>query len=138
MCKSLARFWVGTGMFVADNSDSLTMYALAMYIQKILGNVYPHLPLAPPPPKSVQIPMAVDGYYTVYPNDTFVIGSAADLANVEAANWDPTTQGTCAAVDDIDADDSAAAVVTLVYSDIGQASAYPADYLSSWSSSGLS
>ncbi|OBR06895.1 hypothetical protein CH63R_11015 [Colletotrichum higginsianum IMI 349063] len=52
MAKTLARYKYDTGHWVAQSCESLTLYAMARYVQKALGNVYPHLPLAPEPPVS--------------------------------------------------------------------------------------
>ncbi|KAI1282375.1 hypothetical protein F5Y07DRAFT_237858 [Xylaria sp. FL0933] len=56
--KALARFSGGAprGQYVAQNADSLALYASVRYIQAQLGNVYPHLPLSPAAPDSVYDP----------------------------------------------------------------------------------
>ncbi|KAI9170782.1 hypothetical protein HJFPF1_00255 [Paramyrothecium foliicola] len=56
LVKALARFGKDTGKWVMTNSDSLTLYALARYVQKAMGNIYPHLPLSPKAPDSVSSP----------------------------------------------------------------------------------
>ncbi|KAI1504900.1 hypothetical protein F5X99DRAFT_330494 [Biscogniauxia marginata] len=54
--KALARYAVDTGEWVMRNADSLALYASVRYIQSRLGNIYPHLPLAPAAPSSVWDP----------------------------------------------------------------------------------
>lgn len=54
MTKALARFnppfRFGTiGGYIIKNADSMALYALTRYVQKALGGVYPHYPLAPTP-----------------------------------------------------------------------------------------
>lgn len=52
ICKALARLGWATGAWTIINADSLTLYAFAKYVQNALGNIYPHLPLAPPAQKA--------------------------------------------------------------------------------------
>lgn len=54
MAKSLSRWPFNTGYWTVRNSDSLTMYTMAKYVQKALGDIYPHLPLAMRPPDRVE------------------------------------------------------------------------------------
>ncbi|XXG99705.1 hypothetical protein Hte_006046 [Hypoxylon texense] len=48
--KGLARYGADGGVWTLRNADSLALYASVRYIQSQLGNVYPHLPLAPAAP----------------------------------------------------------------------------------------
>ncbi|KAL7929500.1 hypothetical protein V8C35DRAFT_315430 [Trichoderma chlorosporum] len=58
LVKSLARFTppedpithIQPGTYCARNADSLSLYVLVRYVQKALGNMYPHLPLPHQPP----------------------------------------------------------------------------------------
>lgn len=52
LCKALGRITFTPGLWVIQNADSLTMYAIAKYVQDKMG-AYPHLPWAPEPPSSV-------------------------------------------------------------------------------------
>ncbi|KAI0484598.1 hypothetical protein GGR56DRAFT_32988 [Xylariaceae sp. FL0804] len=54
--KALARYSQDGGEWVIRNADSLALYASVRYIQSKLGNVYPHLPVAPRAPGSVWDP----------------------------------------------------------------------------------
>lgn len=54
--KGLARYGKDGGSWVMRNADSLALYALVRYIQSQLGNVYPHLPLAPAAPSNAWDP----------------------------------------------------------------------------------
>ncbi|THC89832.1 hypothetical protein EYZ11_010716 [Aspergillus tanneri] len=122
--KSLARLGGATGFWTLQNADSLTLYALAKYVQKQLGNIYPHLPLAPAPPIGVELPLTNPGVYTIYPNGTGELDSEINV-------WSPS-DGICAAVDDVDTATKASSRVTV--NGIPVESEYPSDYLSSWSS----
>lgn len=67
--KILARFQGGpglgtTGYWVQRNSDNLAYYALAKYVTKQIGDIYPHLPIVthdisgppyPPLPKTLAL-----------------------------------------------------------------------------------
>lgn len=69
MTKCLARWGYDTGTYTIQNADSLALFAMARYVQKALGDVYPHLPLAPIPPDSVIDPnpgtFIADGLFTI-------------------------------------------------------------------------
>lgn len=43
--KALARYKFNPPFFIRRNSDNFAMYAMAKYVQKVVGK-YPHLPLA--------------------------------------------------------------------------------------------
>ncbi|CEI67934.1 unnamed protein product [Fusarium venenatum] len=43
--KALARYKFSPSFFIRRNADSFAMYAMAKYVQKVIGK-YPHLPLA--------------------------------------------------------------------------------------------
>ncbi|KAF4262801.1 hypothetical protein KXW98_006317 [Aspergillus fumigatus] len=70
MCKALARLGWSTGKWTIQNTDSLTLYAFAKYVQNALGNIYPHLPLAPPPPTSATILFKIGDLFTLYNKGT--------------------------------------------------------------------
>ncbi|EAW20625.1 uncharacterized protein NFIA_030580 [Aspergillus fischeri NRRL 181] len=130
MCKALARLGWATGKWTIQNADSLTLYAFAKYVQNALGNIYPHLPLAPPAPKSATIPFEIDDLFTLYNN-----GTGERVLNTTLDNkleWS-LSQGVCAAADDEDGDEAASAVMTTMTTWPVETD-YPSDYLSSWSS----
>ncbi|KAJ6014735.1 hypothetical protein N7540_009326 [Penicillium herquei] len=130
MCKALARLGFATGAWTIINSDSLTLYAFAKYVQNALGNIYPHLPLAPPAPQSAIIPFQIDDLFTLYNNGTGEPASNTTLDN--ELEWS-LSQGVCAAADDEDGDEAASAVMTTMTTWPVETD-YPSDYLSSWSS----
>lgn len=70
MCKALARLGWSTGKWTIQNTDSLTLYAFAKYVQNALGNIYPHLPLAPPPPTRATILFKIGDLFTLYNKGT--------------------------------------------------------------------
>ncbi|KAJ5657645.1 uncharacterized protein N7484_001294 [Penicillium longicatenatum] len=129
-CKALARLGWATGAWTIINADSLTLYAFAKYVQNALGNIYPHLPLAPPPPKNAEIPFEIDDLFTLYNNGTGEPASNTTLDN--ELEWS-LSQGVCAAADDEDGDEAASAVMTTMTTWPVETD-YPSDYLSSWSS----
>ncbi|OTA05019.1 hypothetical protein A9Z42_0056530 [Trichoderma parareesei] len=138
MTKALARFNLPplalTGDFVARNSDNMVMYALTRYVQKALGGVYPHHPLAPEPPTDV-LPrprFVVDGYFTIDSNGTVEIPTNHTL--FDAVDYS-SVKGVCLAADDEDGDADADAFITVTGgTQIIAKTDFPADYLSSWSS----
>jgi chitinase len=67
--EALARWGRDTGKWVLKNSDSLTLYAMARYVQKnALGNNYPHLPLAFAVPDQVTNSIVVSGFFGIHGN----------------------------------------------------------------------
>jgi hypothetical protein len=130
MCKALARLGWSTGQWTIQNADSLTLYAFAKYVQNALGNIYPHLPLAPPAPRSATIPFEINDLFTLYNNGTGEQASNTTLDN--ELEWS-LSQGVCAAADDEDGDEAASAVMTTMTTWPVETD-YPSDYLSSWSS----
>jgi chitinase len=122
--KGLARLGFNTGYWTIRNSDSMTLYALAKYVQQQLGNVYPHLPLSPAPPTGVGFPIGVGNGANIFANGT---GSEPE----NSTDWS-LTQGVCAAVDDDDNDESSSAFMTVTGYPVE--TDFPSDYLSSWSS----
>ncbi|EEA25067.1 conserved hypothetical protein [Talaromyces marneffei ATCC 18224] len=127
LTKGLAR---AQGEFVdwtIRNADSMSLFALAKYVQNKLGNVYPHLPLAPPPPTKVAL--TIPGYFTVYSNGT---GDILNQTAVDEISWS-ASMGVCAAGSDQDSGASNAAIAT-VTSGWPVETDFPSDYLSSWSS----
>lgn len=135
LVKVLARWGSDTGSWTQRNADSLTWYAMAKYVQNALGNVYPHLPLAHAIPQDVQpastdILSAEGDDFTVYANGTI---DPPDNTTLAAEYEWSTSLGICAKADDEDGDLDSSDVVT-ISSDWALQSAYPTDYLSSWSS----
>ncbi|KAH8803509.1 glycoside hydrolase family 18 protein [Xylogone sp. PMI_703] len=128
--KSLARYDFEPTTWVIKNADSLNLYLLARYVQNKLGNIYPHLPLAPKPPIDVPIQfVASDNLFTVNK------GGSATITNTDEANDILYTPGgSCAAPDDEDGDADADATLTWGASLGSPRSALPDDYLSSLSS----
>lgn len=108
--KALARWQHNAGQWIQRNSDSLTLFALAKYVQKTLGNIYPHLPLAPRPPTRVGDGVDFTGIFTMVSDGKAELPANTTLS--DELEWTPN-QGTCATVDDNDgALDLSAAVVT--------------------------
>jgi chitinase len=90
--KGLAR---AQGEFVdwtIRNADSMSMYGLAKYVQNKLGDVYPHLPLAPEPPTSVVTGLTVPGCLTAYSNGTAGI---LNQTAVDEASWSASMSARC-------------------------------------------
>ncbi|KAL2120204.1 hypothetical protein VTJ04DRAFT_4230 [Mycothermus thermophilus] len=132
--KALARWYsrpLKDNPFTIVNSDSLTLYAMAKYVQKELGGIYPHLPLAGNPPDDVFTVFTVPGYFSVDGNGTATLESGKD--------WEyPTTcseDGVCSDVSLKGGDRTDGnAIVTATAGDWATRSMYPDDYLSSYSS----
>lgn len=135
--KMLARWWLATGSWTIRNADSFTMFALARYVQS-KTSFYPHLPLAPrPPPSDVSGSDAggtdyfdVSGLFNMSSDGTVVMDG--DTTEYDELAWDPTV-GACAAVDDEDGTGDDSQILTLSAS-FAPESAFPTDYMSSWSS----
>ncbi|KAK1448624.1 hypothetical protein CMEL01_07939 [Colletotrichum melonis] len=90
MAKTLARYKHDTGHWIAQSCENLTLYAMARYVQKALGNVYPHLPLAPeptssPPTEGVEPAFTVGDLFTMHSEGTVTI------INSTAAAWSGQT-----------------------------------------------
>ncbi|KAK1526716.1 hypothetical protein CPAR01_13244 [Colletotrichum paranaense] len=84
MAKTLARYKYDTGHWIAQSCENLTLYAMARYVQKALGNVYPHLPLAPEPPSSpptegVEPAFTVGDLFTMHSDGTVTIINSTAL-----------------------------------------------------------
>lgn len=88
MTKALARYIPDTAFYTLQNADNLALYALVRYIQKDLGNVYPHLPMAPEPPERIQYSEATanlpfdradDRGWVLYANGTALIAPMTNL-----------------------------------------------------------
>ncbi|KAL7802066.1 glycoside hydrolase family 18 protein [Trichoderma aethiopicum] len=135
LAKGLARFKPfvdGIGTYTNRNADNLSMYALARYIQRALKNVYPHLPLAPRPPETVDPLYELSGYVTLHNNGTVEL--PADRTLVDEAQWS-LTQGVCAKGGDMEDGVGPDAFASITHTaQVLQPSDFPADYLSSWSS----
>lgn len=131
--KMLARWGVSTGYWTVRNAESLLMFALARYVQKKVG-LYPHLPLAPGPPSGVEGFDASSKYFSV-PGLLEMFGDGtvemdANTTDYNDLSWDPTD--TCAILDDEVANDDSQ-ILTLSAAFAAE-TAYPTDYMSSWSS----
>ncbi|KAL6895403.1 glycoside hydrolase family 18 protein [Trichoderma longibrachiatum] len=135
LAKGLARFKPfvdDIGTYTNRNADNLSMYALARYVQRALKNVYPHLPLAPRPPETVDPLYELSGYVTLYNNGTVEL--PADRTLVDEAQWS-LSQGVCAKGDDIEDGVRPDAFASITHTaQVLRPSDFPADYLSSWSS----
>ncbi|KAH8812880.1 hypothetical protein F5884DRAFT_878924 [Xylogone sp. PMI_703] len=99
---------------------------MAQYVQKALGDVYPHQTLAPPTPDLVYPPGAfiADDLFTIYPNGSVTI---ANSSNVLDAEWDAGSP--CAAADDEDEDGNSDTVLDLTAGGFANSYSYPDDYL---------
>ncbi|KAK1523960.1 uncharacterized protein CCOS01_09047 [Colletotrichum costaricense] len=91
MAKTLARYKYDTGHWIAQSCENLTLYAMARYVQKALGNVYPHLPLAPEPPSSpptegVEPAFTVGDLFTMHSDGTVTIINSTAVGDL---TWDP-------------------------------------------------
>ncbi|KAK1497899.1 hypothetical protein CABS01_10877 [Colletotrichum abscissum] len=91
MAKTLARYKYNTGHWIAQSCENLTLYAMARYVQKALGNVYPHLPLAPEPPSSpptegVEPAFTVGDLFTMHSDGTVTIINSTAVGDL---TWDP-------------------------------------------------
>ncbi|KAI2792815.1 Killer toxin subunits alpha/beta [Penicillium oxalicum] len=124
--KALGRM-LYSGFWTMQNADSMSLYALARYVQKKLGNIYPHLPLALKPAVDADWPYLVSGL-EVYENGTGISTSGSDG---DVSTWSSTTSQ-CSDSDDLDGGWQNQATMTV--SGFPMRSDYPADYLSSWSS----
>ncbi|KAI0096051.1 hypothetical protein F4776DRAFT_658672 [Hypoxylon sp. NC0597] len=74
--KGLAHYGADGGIWVLRNADSLALYDSVRYIQIQLGNVSPHLPVAPAAPSNAGIRTALtqtawERYHPTPPVDTF-------------------------------------------------------------------
>lgn len=131
--KMLARWGFGTGFWTVQNAESFLMFTLARYVQKKVG-LYPHLPLAPRPPKAVKGDDAASEYFKV-PGLFQMFGDGtvrmdANTTEYDHLSWNPAD--TCAVLDGdtVNADSQ----ILTMSAGFAAESAYPADYMSSWSS----
>ncbi|KAL7943679.1 hypothetical protein V8C42DRAFT_328167 [Trichoderma barbatum] len=126
--KILARYGrPNVGSWIQRNADSLTLFALAEYVRKKIGE-YPHLPLSMdgPPPDNVHDPHVRNPHiFAMYQNSTISIGSSSDPAWTDAVFPLLT--------DDVDDVDDSSNPVTLG-AEFAQKSLFPDAYWSSWSS----
>ncbi|KAI3129279.1 hypothetical protein CBS147326_6518 [Penicillium roqueforti] len=125
--KGLARVQTQFADWTIQNADSMALFALAKFIQNKLGDIYPHLPLAPPPPLDVKRYL-VPGYFDYYANGT---GEILNQTAMDDASW-TASMGTCALGTDPDGAAGSAAIATVTSWPVQ--TDYPDDYLSSWSS----
>ncbi|KAF3769408.1 hypothetical protein M406DRAFT_324927 [Cryphonectria parasitica EP155] len=135
LAKILARWGSNTGAWTMLNTDSITLYGFAKYIQDALGNIYPHLPLAKQSPVGVSLSLNdvvfdADGCFTVYANDTIIELTNTTLLDEYA--WS-TTEGVCAEADDEEGDPNPSGILTIGTNWAVQ-SEFPSTYHSSWSS----
>ncbi|KAL0469374.1 hypothetical protein QR685DRAFT_444120, partial [Neurospora intermedia] len=131
LCKALARLRQNAADWTIRNADSLTLYALANYVQNKMGNLYPHLPLAPLPPDSAFEPFVDSDLFSITTDGTVTLASNTTLLDEVA--WDGS--GVCAAIDDGDSSNTdPSAFLTISGGGFALQSDYPADYLSSLSS----
>ncbi|OBT86430.1 hypothetical protein VE02_05307, partial [Pseudogymnoascus sp. 03VT05] len=135
-CKGLARYAENTGLWVIRNAESMAIYALAKFVQKKLGDVYPHLPLAPLPPTSVSGKgvgsdyFVADDLFTILANGSFELPVNTTLD--DDLEWS-LSMGVCAMAEDEHGDADPSDILTLS-ADFALQTDYPTDYLSSWSS----
>ncbi len=131
--KALARNYLGS-LEVIRNSDSLTLYALTKYIQKALGNVYPHLPLAGESPNSVSGAYRVPGYFSVESDGTAKLEPGAAWQYQEDG-WTAAGAGDgCSGISDVDGDRGSDNGVVTLTAGWAAESDYPASYVMSYSS----
>lgn len=91
MAKTLVRYKYDTGHWVVQSCESLTLYDMARYVQKALGNVYPYTPLASEPPVSpptggVELAFTFGDLFTLHSDGTVTIINATA---VDHLTWDP-------------------------------------------------
>ncbi|KAJ5703414.1 glycoside hydrolase family 18 protein [Penicillium malachiteum] len=130
--KVLAKWRINPGYWTLRNSESLSLYAMALYVQKALGNIYPHLPLAPETPINVGQSVAIPYLFEMFANGTAEI--TFNSTSEEDTVWS-ADEGACAAMDDQDYDlNTGDGYVLTLSADFAVQSDYPSDYLSSWSS----
>lgn len=83
LTKALARWDLNPTGYTIINADSLTMYAHSKYIQKAVGNIYPHLPLAEVPPRNVKVDFSqwsAGDLFTVYADGTGKLGNSTEVS----------------------------------------------------------
>lgn len=121
--KALARWKWNTGKYILRNADSMTMYAMAKYVQNELGGIYPYLPLA------MNGPNFIPGDNTGKPIDmgdffTFNSDGTVDIKN----NTLVDATEVCTAAEK-DQNISQGDVVKFGYDGIADGSLYPESYL---------
>ena len=102
------------------NVDNIGLYIMARYVQeKVLDNVYPHLPLAPRPPDAIsKTPIAFADLATYYSNGTTTaLGATAEDQD-------------CGDGDDVD--EGVTPEVSPTYSGFITRDKYPASYLAQY------
>lgn len=130
LVKALSRFGKETGDWVVQNSDNMALYAMARYVQKALGNIYPHLPLAPSPPDTVGTPGNDGGEVVIGDLWAFGDDGTATIINsaaVDALSWQ--ADDACSLDEDFTTD----ATVTLG-DGFAPASSFPSEYLDQYNS----
>ena len=126
-----------TGNFVQTNADNFAMFALAKYVQKELGNFYPHLPIV------TQVPLraprqpwqdSISAYIAefVAEGDEFYLNTTDSILTLEN-DWDLEFDGeeTAGCSDD----PNSGSYPPISIDGFAPASAYPDDYnsqVSSW------
>ncbi|KAJ7161200.1 glycoside hydrolase family 18 protein [Mycena filopes] len=107
LIKSLARYDISTGWYIVRSADSMALYALARYVQKALGNTYPHLPLAGNPPRRVTDSFTVPGFFTVFGNGTTELEDSGKSLFSEQETTASNNGGVCSASSDVGGDPGA-------------------------------
>ena len=129
ICKALARYKNDPGSWIIRNADSLSLYAMVRYVQDKLGDIYPHLPLAPLPPSAVQPPSyTADGLFTVYSNGTAYVDGSGEMSSLV---WD--SQSRCADLDDQDSVNSDPREILTIRDEFTPKSSFPETYMSNYS-----
>jgi hypothetical protein len=126
--KALARWGQNTGSWVIRNSDNLTLYAMARYVQKALGNIYPHLPFSLRAPDEVGSLIMIDGLVTIDANGKGTPINLSAIDNLAFHSGDP-----CSLHDDA-TDNDESAFLTLSAGGFATKAQYPSDYLAQYDS----
>ena len=124
-----------TGNFVQTNADNFAMFALAKYVQKELGNFYPHLPIV------TQVPLRAPKWLDETPaylvefvaeGDEFYLNTTDSILTLEN-EWGVEFDGE--ETPECSNDPNSAAYPPVSIDGFAPASAYPDDYnsqVSSW------
>ena len=131
--KALAGYWMTPGMNVWTNSDNLALYAMARYIQKDIGNRYPHLPLSGGPPDRINREYTLANLLTIHADGT------ATVINETALSMYSNSVGTRRGCQSSLAGPEDNLRIT-ISSNFTPASSYPSDYLAqynSWAGAGV-
>ena len=130
MTKILARYPGGpytTGYWVQRNADSFTRFVLAKYVQRQLGNVYPHLPVVFSAATDVSNPFPPSPYIVEFVTE----GGEFYLNNTDKISTTLDTERGCSDDQSI----NGAADPSVSIDSFAPTSAYPDEYnrqVSSW------